>query len=232
MEKDFWGTLSRLGEAGFRNVELAGLGGNSATEVKDGLVSRGLAAHSMHVGLDRVQSDFDGVVQEAHSLGLEHVIVPWLDPKSFLGGWSEIGKVLGELADRMAKHDISFGYHNHAFEFESVGESTGFGMIWDHSGETLRAELDLYWVAKAGENPGEWLRRLGPKVKQAHFKDMALSGEFTEVGSGTLNWRELIPVCREVGVDWAIIENDDPKMDPLESVIQSRNYLIGLGLKD
>jgi hypothetical protein len=33
-------------------------------------------------------------------------------------------------------------------------------------------------------------------------------------------------------LEWAIIENDAPKIDPLESVKRSRDFLLGLGLKD
>jgi len=232
MEKDFWGTLSRLGEAGFRNVELAGLGGNEAEAVRLGMAERGLKPHSMHVDLNRAKNDLDALVQEAHTLGVDYVVVPWIDPSQFKGGWKEIAGVLSDLAKAYGQHDLKFGYHNHAFEFEKEGDKSCFEVLWENAVPELIAEVDLFWVKKGGDDPVAWIHKLAPRIKEAHFKDMDAQGEFTEVGVGSLDWDGIIKAGKEVGIEWAIIENDAPKIDPLESVIKSREFLIGKGLKD
>lgn len=232
MEKDFWGTLTGLGQAGFKNVEMAGLGGFTAEEVRAGLAERGMKAHSMHVGFERVRDDMDAVVAEAHTLGCEFVVVPWIDPKKFDRQWIGVAQSMSGLADRLRVHDLWLGYHNHAFEFEHQEGRPGFEIFWENAGENLIAELDLFWVKKGGHDPVDWMKRLAKRLRLAHYKDMDLNGEFTEIGSGTLDWRSIVPASRDVNLDWAVIENDDPKSDPLAAVIQSRNYLLGLGLKD
>lgn len=232
LEKDFWGTLEKLSEAGFRNVELAGFYDNDAEALRVGMGERGLKAHSMHIGLDQVRGNFDQVVQDAHTVGLEHVVVPWLDPSQFAGGWKEIAGLFNEFGARFTEHDLKFGYHNHAFEFEKEGDKTGFEVLWENAGSDVWAEIDLFWVKKGGSDPVDWIHRLAPKFKQAHFKDMDSNGEFTELGQGTMDWDGIIAAGKEVGLEWAIIENDSPKIDPLEAVTISRKFLVSKGLKD
>lgn len=232
MENDFWGTLESLARAGFRNVELAGFYNNTAEDLRVGLGERGLKAHSMHVSIDQVNGDFDQMVSDAHTLGLEHVVVPWIDPSKYSGGWKEIAEILSGMAVRFKEHDLLFGYHNHAFEFEKFGEKTGYEILWENAGAELGAEIDLFWVKKGGENPVGWIEKLAPRFKQAHFKDMDSKGEFTELGQGTIDWVEIIEASKKAGLEWAIIENDSPKIDPLEAVTISRKHLVGLGLKD
>lgn len=232
MDKDFWGTLTRLSEAGFRNVELAGLGGHEAEEARIGFSERGLRPHSMHVDINRAKSDIDALVQEAHTLAVEYVIVPWIDPKAFAGGWKEIAHVLSGLSKIYSEHDLKFGYHNHAFEFEKVDGKSGFEVLWENSVSDLVPEIDLYWVKKGGDDPVAWINKLSGRVKEAHFKDMDSKGEFTEVGHGSLDWDGIIKAGKAAGIEWAIIENDSPKINSLESVIKSREFLLSKGLRD
>ncbi|MFM9874390.1 MAG: sugar phosphate isomerase/epimerase family protein [Fimbriimonadaceae bacterium] len=232
MEKDFWGTLTRLSEAGFRNVELAGLGGHDAEEARIGFAERGLKPHSMHVDLNRVKTDQDALVQEAHTLGVGTVIVPWIDHNTFKGGWKEIAEVLTSLAKLYAEHDLKLGYHNHAFEFEKEGDRTGFEILWESAGPEVVPEVDLFWVKKGGDDPIAWINKLTGRIKEAHFKDMDPKGEFTEVGQGSMDWDGIIKAGKEAGLEYAIIENDSPKIDPLESVTKSREFLLSKGLKD
>lgn len=232
LEKDTWGTLDKLSGEGFRNVELAGFYGHGAEEFRIGLAERGLKAHSMHVGIDQAKGQFDQTVQDAHTIGLEFVVVPWIDPKAFKGGWKEIADVLGELAVTYKQNDLKLGYHNHAFEFEKSDGTTGFETLWSNAGQELHAEVDLFWVKKGGEDPVAWLHKLAQQCDQAHFKDMDSKGEFTEVGDGSLDWDAIIQAGKQMGLRFAIIENDQPKIDPLESVARSRKFLLDKGLTD
>jgi len=233
MEKDFWGTMDGLSKSGFRNVELAGFYGQTAIQVKEGLAKRRLHAGSMHVGIDEVRKNFDGVVGDAHTLGLEHVVIPWLDPKSFPGGWLEVAEVLSSLAEKLEKHDLHLSYHNHAFEFEKQeGGVSGYEILWANASSKLLAEVDVYWVKKGGQDPAFWIKKLAQRVRLAHYKDIDDQGEFAQVGQGKLDWAAINKECNAAKTLYAIIENDQPKIDPLQAVIQSRDFLIKQGLKD
>ena len=72
-------------------------------------------------------------------------------------------------------------------------------------------------------------------MKVVHFKDMgADSNSFqpimTEIGEGNLNWQDIIKACTEIGVEWALVEQDVCQRDPFESLAISLNNLKKLGL--
>lgn len=50
-ERDFAGTMKKLGEMGYDGVELAGLYGKSAEEIRDSIKAAGLTAISAHVSM-------------------------------------------------------------------------------------------------------------------------------------------------------------------------------------
>lgn len=232
-EKDLWGTFDALAAQGFKNVELAGTYDLEPAELAKGLKERGLKASSAHVGLDQFENGIDGVAEFAKAFDIQHVVVPWLDP-SARGAYKELGEKLTKFAVALEPHGIKVGYHNHDFEFEKSGEEMGYEVLWQHADtKKVFAELDLYWVVRAGEDPVAWLKELSGNVPFTHFKDMKKDDTFfTEVGSGRIDWKALIEAGKKAGVKYAIIEHDQPEMDPLESVKKSREYLLGLGLKD
>jgi sugar phosphate isomerase/epimerase len=64
-----------------------------------------------------------------------------------------------------------------------------------------------------------------------HLKDYAVASNaphFAEVGSGNLDWPRILAACRETGVEWYIVEQDEPVpsgRDIFESVGMSYEFL-------
>lgn len=71
-ERDFAGTMKKLGEMGYDGVELAGLYGKSAEEIRDSIKAAGLTAISAHVSYDELAGDLEKTLQdyEIHRLPL------------------------------------------------------------------------------------------------------------------------------------------------------------------
>ncbi len=88
MKKDFEGTLRKIAEIGFREIESAGRsgGGQSVKQIADFGKSVGLSLRSTHVSVPELQSGADKVFQDAHDAGVEYVVcaAPWArDPSRF-----------------------------------------------------------------------------------------------------------------------------------------------------
>src|SRR5205823_616372 len=122
---------------------------------------------------------------------------------------------------------LRFAYHNHAFEFAPLGGTTMFDLLLEETDPELVAfELDVYWLRYAGIDEAELLRRLVGRVPLVHLKDMA-AGEQREpapVGEGIFQWREVLEACAAAGVEWYIVEQDNPS-DPLAEVERSLRNL-------
>lgn len=217
--RDFLGTLGEVAVMGYRAVELAGLHGHDATAVRARLDELGVRAVSAHVGLDRFQGDFAGLVAELKTLGCEYAVVPWLpeaqrepEPMTAL-----IGK-FHQWAAALKAEGIGFGYHNHDFEFRGAPGQT----IWDllvvaSDPGLLNLELDVFWAAYAGHDPVDVLARSSGRVPLIHLKDMAADGKtYVAAGTGTLDWGAILPAAEAAGARWYITEVDSSP-DPMEA---------------
>jgi sugar phosphate isomerase/epimerase len=51
------------------------------------------------------------------------------------------------------------------------------------------------------------------------------SAHFTEVGSGSLNWREILAEAQKLQVEHYFVEQDSIEGSPIASVRKSYNYL-------
>jgi len=77
-KKDVPGTLKRVRELGFTNVELAGTYGMTAQKFRAELDKAGLKAVSMHIELKTARDKVDEVIRDAKVLGVQEVGVPWI----------------------------------------------------------------------------------------------------------------------------------------------------------
>ena len=89
--------------------------------------------------------------------------------------------------------------------------------------------VDTYWLAYAGINPVDFIKKLGKRAICVHFKDLAMA-TITEttmapVGDGNLDWEKIIAACEEAGVKYALVEQDTCKEDPFICLKKSYNYL-------
>jgi sugar phosphate isomerase/epimerase len=164
--------------------------------------------------------------------------IPALRRASTAHAFQEMGKLLGDLAERCRAEGMRLHYHNHHFEFALLDGRYALDWLFDAAGPYLSFEPDLAWVAAAGVDPVALLRRFSGRCPLIHAKDLAPSGErpedavmdgfvMSDVGHGTLDWSTLLPATRVAGAEWYIVEHDNPR-DPMGSITRSLAYLRGV----
>ena len=75
---------------------------------------------------------------------------------------------------------------------------------------------------------------MSQRMPVVHLKDMVvLNGQqaMAEVGEGNLNWPAILQACREAGVEWYAVEQDECQRDPFESLKISYDNLKAMGLQ-
>jgi sugar phosphate isomerase/epimerase len=229
--RDLPGTLSKVSGAGYRAVELAGLPPIEPDRLRDLLASEQLAPMASHESLETLRTDVGAVLDRLTVVGCRRVIVPWLPEaeRANPAGVRRLAGELSEIARVCAGRGISLGYHNHAFEFEPLDGTTVWEVLLDTLTFDIELEIDVYWVTIGGRDPVEVIRSAGDRVRLLHMKDVAAGLERGDVtpGDGTLAWPEIVAAGTSAGVEWYIVEEDNPK-DAVAEIARGLDFLRGL----
>ncbi|WOS39442.1 sugar phosphate isomerase/epimerase [Xanthomonas rydalmerensis] len=225
--------LKIVHDAGVGAVETVGTQNVGAVELKQLLDKYSIKAISSHVQLADLRKDLDGAVAFNRSIGNTTLVVPYLDQKerpTDAAGWTALGKELGQLAKRARAKGMRLAYHNHDFELVDFDGKTGLELLFAAAGPDLQTELDLAWVARAGYDPATMLGKFKGRMFAVHAKDNAPKGQaedeggFAAVGQGVLDWSAILHAAAASGVQWYIIEHDQPR-DPATVVKTGAAYL-------
>ena len=201
--------LARVGDTAFEGVEFAGLGDSDPGGIRDALDDAGLDAAAAHVGIEKLEDDFDSTVESYRRLDCDTLVVPYLDESYFASAAdvADTGRRLAELAVRLDERGMDFAYHNHDHEFTDLGESSGFELLAQET--DLHFELDVGWAAAAGHDPTDLLGSLRSRVPLVHLKDVA-DDEPVELGEGILDAEACVAAARDAETEWLVYEHDEP----------------------
>lgn len=232
LARDFEGTLTRVAEIGYREVEFAGYHGKSASEVRAILTRLGLAAPASHVSIEAFRRNIDGPIADAKTVGHEYLVVPWLDPsqRRSIDDYRRLAEELNRFGETVRAAGLRLGYHNHDFELGAMGGSVPLDLLFDRTDPNLVVfELDLYWVTKGGADPLTYFSRYPGRVHLVHVKDSAGAPEHrqVDVGKGTIDFGKILSRREQAGIRHVFVEQDEPA-NPLEMVRASYQYLAQL----
>jgi sugar phosphate isomerase/epimerase len=228
---DLDGTLRSVAAAGYRAVELAGLPETEPGELARLLAESGLRVVASHEGIERIREDAAAVAERLAEVACPRVIVPWM-PAEDRGSADDVRRFAAELggfARTFDRHGIRLGYHNHSFEFAPLDGTTVWDILLAELPPEVELELDVYWASVAGRDPVAEIRATADRVRLLHMKDRAAGTEPHDAppGSGTLPFPAIVEAGRSAGVEWYIVEQDEPQ-DPLEDVARGLRYLESL----
>ncbi|MCV9888565.1 sugar phosphate isomerase/epimerase family protein [Metabacillus halosaccharovorans] len=217
-----------LKEMGWEGVQISALPENyDQQEVAFALKENNLQAAGMHISLDRLTNDLDGVIKEAELYETKDIILPSI-PKELhhAEGFKEVKRRLNHIAKEAPEQRIS--YHNHAFEFDiEINGQDGLHYLLNPANDNhILAEVDVYWVKKAGKDPLEYLTPYANRMPIIHLKDMTNDARqtFAEVGTGVIDFIPILQWGKANGIEWYAVEQDICERPPLESLeISLRN---------
>lgn len=217
LARDFDGTLGALARMGYREVEFANWFGRRPAEVRRSLGAAGLTAPASHVELPAFRRDPAALCAAHAEAGIRTVVIAWMDPveRRTLDDWRRRADECNAFGEAAKRAGLAFAYHNHDYEFVPIGGAVPFELFATRTDPSLvRLELDLFWLAKAGQDPVRWVRRWPGRVTMMHVKDRARDGSQTVPGRGTLPLAAQVRLARDAGLTHAFVEHDEPA-DPM-----------------
>jgi sugar phosphate isomerase/epimerase len=230
---DLKGTLKKLAKIGYRTIEAAGYGnrmfyGMPATEYKNFVTDLGLIPLSSHAGvtLENAQQ----VIDDHAEAGITYLVVPSIpkEKRQLLDDYLKLSDEFNQIGELCKKAGLTFGYHNHAFEFDLMNGRKPYDVLLSQTeAELVTMQLDTYWMVYGGSNPVEYFNNFPGRFKLWHVKDMDKTEkrESTEIGSGIIDFKELFTMQEKAGLEYYFVEQEEFKMDTIKSITQSFNYL-------
>lgn len=243
--QDPFAALDMVAGYGIKEVETAGTARMTPAQFRAELEKRGLRATSAHVQYNALRDDLGAVLEEVRALGVGYAIVPWIPHE---GDFDEedVARTLADFnrwADAFAAAGIAFGYHPHGYEFGGgrvAGDTPFDRLVAGTAAHGVVFEMDVFWVVHGGADPVALLKKYPDRWMGLHVKDIRkgaatglTSGGAPEtdkvvVGTGQVDWRELIGLARQLGIKHYYIEDESP--DPLGNIPLSLAYLRSLDL--
>lgn len=233
MKQDFEGTVTRVAEMGYVGVETAGFPeGVTAADAKKLFDKLGLQVISAHSALP-LGDKKNEVLDNLAALGCQYLVCPWLSPDyySALDQVKGAADQLNEAAAVATENGLTLLYHNHHFEFLTVGGEIAFHKLLELVDPAVKFEIDTYWVKVGGPDPVAIITQLGDRAPLLHIKDGPGNREepMLAVGEGIMDFHEVIK-AGEGHTEWQIVELDRCGTDMMEAVEKSYQYLVGEGL--
>ena len=235
--KDPAGTLKKIAQIGYTEVETAGWGKLSAAQFRDMLRDAGLRAPSAHLMFG--MQDTGKLLEDANTLGVEYVVSSVLTANPPGKGTQDFLKALNsmtaddfrrtaakanEIGQKAKVAGLKYAYHNHNFEFRDVGEGkTGYDILLQETDPSyVKFEADCGWMKVAGKNPVEYLTRHANRYAMLHIKDFKnitkpvtalMSPDAptpTELGRGSIDLRPIVEAGLKAGVKHMFVEQEPP----------------------
>jgi sugar phosphate isomerase/epimerase len=251
MKADFTGTLQKIADIGFREVEFAGLFERTPKDVRALLDKIGLKAPASHVDWATVENKLPETLETARILGHQFLIVPWIGEaeRKQPDIWKKAADLFNKAGKESQKAGIQFAYHQHGFEFVPSA-ALGGKLPYDYLLETtdpalVKMELDICWTVAAEQDPVAYFTKHPGRFPLVHVKDWLkdgkeasayagalgpgtkFTGQMANVGSGSIDWKRIFAQADKGGVKHFIVEHDNPK-SPFDDLGASYAYLRNL----
>jgi sugar phosphate isomerase/epimerase len=244
LQRDYDGTLARLAEIGYREVESGRDHDKPPKQMRDALMRHGLTSPSYHVDWKSLGADWPKVIEDNKIVGRTYLVNPWIeeDVRNQPDGWKHAAETLNHAGETARKADIQFAYHNHWIEFVPLedGELPYDILLENCDPNLVKMEMDLGWITVGGQDPVKYFERYPGRFCMVHVKDVhevpdaasvrggRFAGEnmtiLSDVGSRVIDWKRIFAHSKQAGIKHYFVEHDNPK-NSMETARASYQYL-------
>jgi len=233
LKEDFKGTMKKVADIGYVNVEGYGLGKNGLypgeigpaeyRKVVEGTGMNLLSTHCSHFSPEETPK----MIDVAKIAGFKYMIVGGLSHQGerTIDTYRKAAEEFNKIGEQCKSAGIQFGYHNHAVEFEQKGDQIPMEVLIEETEPGMVCfEADLFWITKGGYDPLKLIKKYPGRISLFHVKEMREDGEETTAGQGTINFKSCFKAARKRGLEGYFVE-DERTEDPLGHIKGDFDYI-------
>lgn len=239
IKTDYQGIIKKVGEMGYTSVEAANYNdgkfyGRTPAEFKADLEAAGLYALSSHTGKslsddELKKKDFtealkwwDTCIADHKAAGMKYIVTPSMPVPKTLADLQTYCEYYNAIGKKCQENGLSFGYHNHNFEFTKIEDQLMYDYMIEHTDPALVFfEMDVYWTMMGQRSPVEYFRKYPNRFQLLHIKDQKELGD-----SGMVGFDAIFKNIDKAGTKHIVVEVEQYNLPPLESVKVSLDYLL------
>ena len=239
--KDVPGTIVKVKQMGFREVEVAGTYGMSTGDFRKLLDQNGLKAIGTGATFEDLDRNVPKVLAEAKALGAKYVVCFWIPHTGdtfTVQNADQAIDVFNTAGTLLAQNGISLCYHTHGYEFQTYQDGTFFDYLAENfDPKSVNFEMDVFWVKAPGYDPVALLQKYPKRFPLMHLKDRkpgtpdsntghADVESNVTLGQGDVGIAAIMKQARKSGVKHYFIEDESSRS--MEQMPQSLAFLSGL----
>ena len=232
LQTDFDGTLAKIAQIGYKNMEFAGYYNRTPEQVRATLDRLQLVSTSSHIGAPLMRQDAAAQIKSAKTIGQDYITIPSYQFGKDLAGWRKGVAEFNQWGAMCRDAGLKLAYHNHNFEFAPLEGTTGYEILQNEVDPKLvDFELDLYWARFADQDPLALFAKHPGRFAMWHVKDMVVTDDkkgMSPVGKGTIDFKAYFANAQQAGLKHFFVEHDSAAQYPggsLASVQASYQYL-------
>ena len=238
LPKDYEGTLKKVAEIGYREVEAAGFYNKPATEVKSAMKTAGLSCVSAHYPWTLLQPNVEKIIAFHKELGTHNIICSSPTRKDGARGemamddWRWIAGQFNEVGKTIKAAGLQFGYHNHVAEFAKADGTVPYDELLRITDPSLVTfEMDCGWVVVGGGDPVAYLTEHAKRISMLHVKDFKAGSapghsHGVVLGTGTVDLRKVLVAAKKGGnIKHMFVEQEEFDMEPFAELKADADFM-------
>lgn len=233
VNKDLESTAAKLAEMGYQYVEPAGynkqnhtIHGKSTKEFAGILAANGLKPISAHAQFSLAEAD--AALDDFAAVGVKYLVCPSArgEFRKTLDGYKQTADELNAIGKKAKERGISFGYHNHDFEFKKIDDQVPYDVLLKNTDpNAVFFQVDIGWMIKSGNNPIDYFKKHPGRFPLWHVRDIDTAGASVAVGTGKVDFKEIFDNRKLAGLKCGIVETQLHQTEGLQIVEKSFRYL-------